>query len=118
MTSVTSALRSRTWPIFMTTALLLAPLGVGAQEVVASHTPTPTPVAELTATSTPEATAAPTVAPTVVPTSTPTVACEENEADDEQRDGATLEEQLQDAWTYSGAGNGPRNVVKLHNRRS
>ena len=117
--SIRCAPRSRLLPLLAVPALLavlLAPFGAQAQEVVA--TPTSTPLAEVTPTPTPEATATATVGPTAIPTATPSMACQEDLADDEQRDGATFEEQLQDVWTYHGAGSGPRNVVKLHNRRS
>ena len=113
--------KRRTISVLLAGTLLagvLAPAGAGAQVVE------PTPAASATvafeSTPTPEPTALPTPEPTPVPTAipTPAPACQEDWWDEEQRDGASMEEQLIEQWMYDGRGDGPRNVVKLLNRRS
>ncbi|HET7767378.1 MAG TPA: hypothetical protein VFN74_01310, partial [Chloroflexota bacterium] len=115
----------RGWRALLAASLalgLLLPMGAAAQEP--EPTAVPTAVADVTPTIAPTAMAAVTPSPTpaaVTPaaaTPTPDQACQEDGGDTEQLDGVSFQEQLQDAWTYHGAGNGPRNVVKLHNRRS
>ena len=99
-------------------ALVSAPIGATAQTVDPTATPTAGVDATATATATPTATfqVSPTVTP--VPTATPSPVCAEDASDAEQADGVSLEDQLQEAWSYQGEGGGPRNVVKLNNKTS
>jgi hypothetical protein len=110
---------------------LFSPLSAAAQTPVPVES-TPTPEASSTATlassATPLPAASPTATPTamptiettpsVTPTATPVPGCLEDEADLEQDDGVTFQEVFEEVWGYSGAGDGPRNIVKLKNKRS
>ena len=113
--------------------LLFSPLSAAAQTPVpvestptleATGTPTPatspTPLASATPSESPTVSPTPTVVatPTLIPTPTPAPGCVEDEADAEQDDGVTFEEVFEQVWEYSGAGDGPHNVVKLKNKRS